>query len=141
MPLNDSTTQQNLVTPDQANPREQNFDAAVRNMKLTPQEQFLYRHGLNNQWMGGSIRAPNGGLQTIFQTTVQGPGGYYNIPTVWQGQVLPVPVAMQMARLTGWDKWPVYRSEDEALARYMAMHAYMNQDPELGGAPPVQGKE
>jgi hypothetical protein len=121
-----------LITPDQANPHMENFNAAVQNLKLTPQEQFLYQHGLKNQFMGGGFRQPNGEMSTILQTTVEGPGGYYNIPTVWQGQQLPWPLAREMARLTGWDKWPVYPSEDAALARYMAMHAYMNKDAQFG---------
>jgi hypothetical protein len=128
-----------LLTPQVANPREVNFNEALQNLNLTQQEQNLYRHGLNNQWMGGAVRAPGEGLSTIYQTTVRGPQGYYNIPTVWQGQFLPVPVAMQMAALVGWDYWPVYGTEDEALARYMQMHAYMDRDPQLGGAPAATG--
>jgi hypothetical protein len=117
-----------LVTPRQANPQDRHFYDAVQQLSLTPQEQFLYRHHLRNLYMGGRVMQPGGEISTALQVPVQGPGGWYNIPTVWQGQILPVPVAANMARLYGWDQWPVYGSEDEANARYMQMHAFMERD-------------
>jgi len=119
----------NLVTPGQVNPQQTNFYDAVQNLRLTPQEQNLYQHHLRNLYMGGSAQLHPDSISTLLQAVVTGPDGrYYNIPTIWGGQALPVPLAAQMARSYGWDRWPSYSSPQAADARYNQMHQYIDRD-------------
>lgn len=105
------------------------YQQAVRDLGLTPQEQFLYQHHLNNLVEGGRVVQPNGDVSTLLQAVVTGPDGrYYNIPTVWGGQVLPPQQAMQQAAAVGWDKWPAYPTPEAADTRYGAMHDYLGRD-------------
>lgn len=97
-------------------------------MALSPQEQNLYWHHLSNLY-GGRVEQPNGDISTVLQAVVGGPGGqYYNIPTVWGGQVLTVPEATQMAAATGWSTWPSYSDPTTADLRYEDMHRLMDRD-------------
>jgi hypothetical protein len=106
-----------------------NFNQAVQQLNLTPQEQFLYQHHLSNLWGGGRVVQPGGDVSTVLQSVVQGPDGrFYNIPTVWGGQALPVDAAQRQAALAGWGNWPAYATPQAADARYMAMHPLMERD-------------
>jgi hypothetical protein len=120
-----------LTTP------QDNFNDAVTTLDLTPQEQFLYQHGLNNLNNGTWVQQPTGEVSTILQTSVEGPDGKtYNIPTVWDGKVLSVDQAMARAAAVGWDKWPSYDNPDAAEKRYQSMHTFMDRD--QYGTPPVK---
>lgn len=110
------------------------FDDAVKELSLTPQEQYLYQHHLKNLTGPGHIVQPGGEVSTMLQANTQGPDGrYYNIPTVWYGQQLPMPLARLMAAQIGWDKWPAYPDAGEAERRYNDMHQYMTRDLALIG--------
>lgn len=105
------------------------FNQAVQQLGLTPQEQNLYQHHLSNLWGGGRVVQPGGDVSTVLQSVVQGPDGrFYNIPTVWNGQALPVDAAQRQAALAGWGNWPAYATPEAADARYMAMHGMMERD-------------
>jgi hypothetical protein len=102
---------------------------AMAEMTLTPQEQFLYNYHLKNLTGGGGVWHPEGGVSTIYQMPVEGPGGkFYNIPTVWEGQILKPEEAIKRAATVGWDKWPSYDTEEHAEVRYQRMHKYMDTD-------------
>ena len=102
---------------------------AMTDLKLTPQEQFLYQHHLDNLSGEGKVVQPNGDISTLLQAVVTGPDGrFYNIPTVWEGKALPPNEAAQRAASIGWDKWPSYIAPTLADERYMRMHQYMDHD-------------
>jgi hypothetical protein len=116
--------------PAPQNPQTQtSYNEATQAMGLTPQEQFLYQHHLNNLYGGGRVVQPTGDVSTLLQAVVTGPDGrYYNIPTVWGGQVLEPDQARAQAAQVGWDKWPAYDSPDVADKRYGDMHDYLEKD-------------
>ncbi len=98
-------------------------------MGLSPQEQNLYWHHLNNLYGPGKVEQPNGDISTVLQAVVGGPGGqFYNIPTVWNGQQLTVPEATARAVDVGWRNWPSYASPELADLRYETMHGMMGRD-------------
>ena len=102
----------------------------IDSLGLTPQEQHLWAHHLwNLQHMGvGGIRNPDGTISTVRQMVVTGPNGkFYNIPSIWNGFELPFEEAYSRAEKKGWDYWPSYSSPEEADARYMQMHKFMEQ--------------
>lgn len=104
------------------------FQDAVKQMGLTPQEQNLYMHHLNNLQGPGKVEGIRD-TSTVLQTPVLGPGGrYYNIPTVWNGQVLDSATASQMAAQAGWHNWPSYPTPQAADLRYERMHDYFERD-------------
>lgn len=103
--------------------------ASIGSMLLTPQERFLYGHHMDNMLTGNVVRHPNGAISTVYQMSVEGPGGMtYNIPTVWGGKILPARQAIGRAAAEGWDKWPSYPNEQDAESRYQLMHAFMERD-------------
>jgi hypothetical protein len=109
-------------------PRSRHFDAAMKDLQLTPQEQYLYQHHLNNLYGSGKVWNPDGSTSTILQETTERDGRTYNYPTVWDGKILGSEQAQQRAGAVGWDKWPSYSSDQEAQARYDKMHSYMERD-------------
>lgn len=104
------------------------YDTASSHLGLSPQEQFLYQHHLNNLINGGYFRHPSGGVSTVLQRPVEHQGRYYNIPSVWGGQILSEMESRKRASAMGWQTWPSYSSWQDADARYMQMHDYMAQD-------------
>lgn len=102
---------------------------------LTPQEQHLYQHHLDNLSDGKAVYNPDGSTSTIFQSSVEVDGKTYNIPTVWDGKIVSPHEAFQRAAKQGLGNWPSYPSEDDAAKRYDAMHAGMELDvtPEATG--------
>jgi hypothetical protein len=103
-----------------------NLRAADAALNLTPQEKGLYLTHLTNLAAGG---VPNqGGLSTLFQASVEHDGQTYNIPTVWNGKILPIAEALKKVEQTGWNKFPAYSSSEAAEARYSQMHAFMEKD-------------
>ena len=104
-----------------------NFIAASQEMKLTPQEQYLYQTHLANLAKGG-VPNPTGGTSTLYQMSVEHDGKTYNVPTVWNGKILSTDKAMEQVRKVGIDKFPSYDTRQEAQARYDQMHSYMEKD-------------
>jgi hypothetical protein len=104
-----------------------NYKSALEKLKLNEQEQFLYQLHAQNLAAGG-VANPKGGTSTLFAATFEIGGKTYVIPTVWNGQILQPDQALAQAKAIGLDKFPSYGSEDEAEARYDAMHGYMEKD-------------
>jgi hypothetical protein len=116
--------------------------AASAGEVLTPQEQNLVEHHLDNLYGPGKVISPSGNVSTVLQAvTTRRPDGsrYYNIPTVWDGKVLTVDEAAERAAKAGWDKWPSYATPEQADLRYEWMHDLMAKDTgayrAAGGAP------
>jgi hypothetical protein len=111
-----------------------NYNSAVKQMQLNPQEQALYQMHLQNLHGSGGVdnppdaTNPQGSRSSLLQTTFEINGKVYNIPTVWGGKILPPDQALQMAKQYGLEKFPSYSSEQEAEARYQQMHDYMDKD-------------
>ena len=103
--------------------------AAQKDMRLTPAEQDLYKRHLTNLWTPSGVDNPEGSRSTLYQMVEQGPDGrFYNLPTVWDGAILAPDEALQKVDETGWDKFPAYKTPEEADARYRQMHDYMDRD-------------
>ena len=71
----------------------------------------------------------------MFQTTVEHDGKFYAIPTVFDGKILwnkgaadPAAAAIDKVKQIGWDKFPSYKTEEEAESRYQQMHKFMDKD-------------
>jgi len=112
-----------------------NLEAADKEMHLTPQEKALYERHLTNLTGPGGVDNPDGSRSTLFQTTVEHDGKFYAIPTVWDGKILwnrgsddPAAEAVKKVQAIGWDKFPSYKSVEEAEARYQQMHHFMERD-------------
>ena len=54
-----------------------NYRAADKALKLTPEEQALYRRHLENLWGSGGVDNPDGSRSSLYQAVEQGPGGQY----------------------------------------------------------------
>lgn len=114
-----------------------NFNAAVEELSLSPQEQVLYRHHLYELGKGG-VKNDDGSISTVRNITVEQDGRTFSIPTVWDGQVLSNPDAINRAFRAGSDTWPSYPSEHDAEKRYNAIHGYMEKDlPAVPLGPPM----
>lgn len=98
------------------------------NEDLTPQEEYLYRHHLDNLTGSGAVRNDDGSTSTIYNTTVEIDGRTYLIPTIWDGKTLSPDEAIARAEAVGFDKWPSYGTEDEASSRYDHLHGLMEND-------------
>lgn len=105
----------------------QNYEAASRELKLTPQEQFAYQHHLGNLAKGG-VHNPDGSTSTFYSITKEIGGRTYVLPTVWDNQIIEPDEAVKRAIAGGLEKWPSYENEDAAFKRYMDMHRYMERD-------------
>ena len=96
---------------------------------MTTQERGLYERHLANLHGAGKVQHPDGSISTLYQMTVTGPDGrYYNIPSVYQGQILTPERAVKAAEQQGWHQFPSYSTPEDAEARYQQMHEYMDQD-------------
>jgi len=109
-------------------PDETNYNQANADMKLTPQEQALYKRHLGNVAGPGGVTNPDGSRSTLYQASVERDGKTYNIPTVWGGKIVPPEEAIKLAEAQGFDQFPSYGSAAEAEARYGRMHGYMEKD-------------
>ena len=106
-----------------------NYNEANAALNMTPQEQALYQRHLTNLWGNGGVTNPDGSRSSLYQMSVGGPNGrFYNIPTVYGGQILPPDAAIQRAIQQGWGTFPSYPTAGAADARYQAMHNYMDKD-------------
>jgi hypothetical protein len=107
--------------------RMQNYIAASRELKLTPQEQYAYKHHLGNLDRGG-VPHPNGSLSSFLNRTFRFGDRSYVLPTVWDNRVVSDHEAVRRARASGLDNWPSYPSDEAADARYNEIHSYMERD-------------
>ena len=107
---------------------EENLSAADKEMKLSQQEKALYKRHLTNLVGSGGVDNPDGSRSTLFQMSVGLGDKVYNIPTVWNGKILPLDAALSLAKKEGIDKFPSYSSQEEAESRYEQMHIFMKKD-------------
>ncbi|HEY7419901.1 MAG TPA: hypothetical protein VH593_32285 [Ktedonobacteraceae bacterium] len=99
----------------------------IDSLNLNPQEQFLYNlHRIN--LLNAPVNNPDGSVSTLRQMSVGLDGKTYNIPTVWDGQVLPPDQALAHARNVGLDAFPSYPDEATANKRYDQMHSVMEKE-------------
>ena len=105
-----------------------NLEAATREMDLTGQERALYERHLTNLVGPGGVNNPDGSRSTLYQVSFEAGGRTYNVPTVYDGKILPPEEAIARARAEGLDKFPSYKTQAEAEARYQKMHGYMEKD-------------
>ncbi len=105
-----------------------NFNAAHAELAMTPEERALYMRHLGNVTGPGGVDHPDGGRSTLYQMSTEIGNKIYNIPTVWDGKIVKPEMALKLAFMEGIDKFPSYSAADEAEARYMAMHKYMDAD-------------
>lgn len=105
-----------------------NLARAKAEMQLSPQEENLYYHHLNNLNGTGKVMNPDGSISTIYSTTVGLNGRHYTLPTVWEGKILEPDAAIDKAIATGLHKFPSYPTPEAAMTRYQQMHDYMDQD-------------
>jgi hypothetical protein len=105
------------------------YEQAQQALSMTPQEQGLYERHLANLHGPGGVRNADGSISTLYQMGAQGPDGQqYNIPSVYNGKILPPEQAIRNAAQQGWHTFPSYATPDEAEARYQQMHGFMDQD-------------
>lgn len=107
---------------------EGNLDAARRDLKLTPQEEALYRRHLGNLAGPGGVDNKDGSRSSLFALTAGFGDRTYTIPTVHEGKILDPDAAIAAAKREGLDTFPSYASQAEAKARYDALHGYMEKD-------------
>jgi hypothetical protein len=107
-----------------------NFADAKRDLNLTPSEQYLYQIHLHNlEATKGGVPNPNEqGKSTLYQTSFEKNGRFYNIPTLWDGKFLDEDQAAARAEAVGLDNFPSYKTREQAEARYTKMHQYMERD-------------
>ena len=105
---------------------------------LTPEEQNLYAHHLNMLATGNVVNNADVSHSTLRAASVGIGGKTYNIPTVWDGKILPVREAMKRAAAKGWNHWPAYNSPEEADTRYALLHHYLERDQPLNKKEPAQ---
>jgi hypothetical protein len=134
------------VTTQGAGPPDQtNFNVANSTLKMTQQEQALYQRHLTNLYGPGGVDNADGSRSSLFQTSVDIGGKTYNIPTVWDGKILPPKDALARAKAEGIEKFPAYADVATAESRYQEMHRFMEQDTEAfqkrRGARPAPGQE
>lgn len=129
------------ASPQPAQPAQQpgqlvsSLPAADAALNLNAQEKALYRRHLANLTGSGGVdndgsdpKAPAGSRSTLFVNTFGIGGKTYVIPSVWNGKVLSPDESLARAKKEGLDKFPSYASEQEASARYSAMHQFMEKD-------------
>lgn len=105
-----------------------NFKAAQTDLKMTPQEENIYRHHLTNLNGTGKVENADGTISTVYQISFEADGKTYNVPTVWNGKILSPDDSIKKAKAIGLDKFPAYKSEADAELRYQKMHDYMERD-------------
>jgi hypothetical protein len=121
------------------------FDEADEALGLNEQEADLYKRHLSNLNGPGGVDNPDGSRSSLYQAVQEHNDKFYNIPTVWNGKRetepwtrpsdgktfdVPNDTAMQNVAKEGWEKFPSYKTPDEADARYDQMHGFMERDTE-----------
>jgi hypothetical protein len=109
-------------------PRMEGRNAAQVEMGLTPQERALYDRHVGNLYGQGGVDNPDGSRSTLRTLSFEQDGKTYNVPTVYDGKILPPKEAIDNARAIGLDKFPSYPSEAAAESRYGQMHGYLDKD-------------
>lgn len=109
-------------------PRANHMGEADAAMSLSPEEKFLYNTHLANLNGTGKIVHPDGSISSLLQMSFEQDGKFYNIPTVVGGRQLAPDDAIKAAEKVGLDRFPSYSSEDEAEARYNALHEFLGRD-------------
>ena len=105
------------------------YEQAQQALQMTAPERGLYERHLANLYGPGGVQNADGSISTLFQLGVQGPGGLqYNIPSVYNGRILPPDQAIRNAVQQGWHNFPSYPTPDAAESRYQQMHTFMDQD-------------
>jgi hypothetical protein len=123
------TTTPGLLYPVEPGPRANHMAEADADLGgLTPEEKFLYNMHLTNLHGRGRLEQPNGAISSLIQMSFDRDGKTYNIPTLWGGKQLPPDDAIRAAEKVGLDKFPAYKSQDEAEARYQQLHDYLARD-------------
>jgi hypothetical protein len=105
---------------------------ATKEMNLNEQEQFLYQHHLDNYAKGGVQSAGGTKTSSLLAITVgskdKSDPKTYVVPTIWDNKILSKDEAIQRADDLGLEKFPSYDTREQANARYMQMHDYMDRD-------------
>lgn len=105
------------------------LEQAIKTMKLTPQEEAMYRLHLSNLYGPGGVDNPDGSRSTLYQVGFTADDGRtYNVPSVYNGQILSPDNAIARAYSSGLGQFPSYSSPFEAENRYQRMHGYMERD-------------
>ena len=118
----------------QPGPRTENRNAAQVELNMTPQERDLYQRHLDNLYGKGGVdnpptaENPEGSRSSLFQSVDKHDGRYYNLPNVYDGKKVDEAESLKRAGEQGWDKFPSYKTPEEAEARYQQMHDYMDKD-------------
>ena len=103
----------------------------------TPDTVSLYLRHLQNLYGAGGVDNPDGSRSSLYTMNVQmDDGRSYNIPSVYNGQILPPdrsvvdtrPSAIGNALALGLNNFPSYPSGFAAENRYQQMHNYMDRD-------------
>jgi hypothetical protein len=130
------------VAPEQPT-RPSHLGEADAEMQLTTPEKTLYQMHLSNLWGNGGVDNPDGSRSSLFQAVQEHDGRFYNIPTVWNGKIetemwtrpsdgkqfqVPNQIAIDNVAKIGWDKFPSYKTAEEADERYDRMHHFMEKD-------------
>lgn len=121
------------------------FDEANEALGLNEQEADLYKRHLSNLHGAGGVDNPDGSRSSLYQAVQEHNGAYYNIPTVWNGKRevekwtrpsdgktfdVPNATALKNVEKEGWERFPSYKTSDEADDRYDKMHGFMERDTE-----------
>ncbi len=112
----------------QGRPQNLRLNQVAHDLQLSPQEQFLYQHHLDNLVGPGGVTNADGSRSTVLQTSAERDGQTYNLPTVWNGQELEPRAAYGPVGQVGWNRFPAYPDDTTAEARYAQMHRYMDED-------------
>lgn len=105
-----------------------NLEDAHKELNLSPQERALYQRHLSNLNGPGGVDNPDGKRSSLMRVNFDHEGKSYNVPSVYDGKILPPKEAVDRAFQEGVDKFPSYGSQDEADARYQRMHDFMEKD-------------
>lgn len=105
-----------------------NLAEADKALNLTPQERALYGRHLTNLYGSGGVDNKDGSRSTLYQMSTEIDGRTYNLPTVYDGKIVSPDEAVDRARKAGLDNFPSYANQQEAEARYQAMHGFMEKD-------------
>lgn len=105
-----------------------NMEAAQLALGLTPQERALYERHLANLWGNGGVNNPDGSRSSLYQVGFDQGGRQYNVPSVYDGQIISPDAAIARAMQGGLGQFPSYPNADTAEARYQQMHDFMDRD-------------
>ncbi|MGZ3639404.1 MAG: hypothetical protein ACXVCX_16365 [Ktedonobacterales bacterium] len=106
-----------------------NLSRAMAAMNLTPEEQALYLRHLANLYGSGGVDNADGSRSSLYQVGFTADDGrQYNVPSVYDGQILSPDNAIARAMQSGLSQFPSYASPFQAENRYQQMHNYMDAD-------------